>query len=195
MNTCAPAAGDALLVVDVQRDFLPGGALGVAGGDRVIKPLNRWIERFSERGLPVFATRDWHPPNHCSFRAQGGPWPVHCVADSAGAAFPEALRLPASVHIVSKAMTPEADAYSGFAGTELNRLLAERKVKRVFIGGLTTDYCVLQTTLDARRSGYGVVVLEDAIAAVDVQPGDGARAIEQMKQHGAVFSGMRADSP
>jgi nicotinamidase/pyrazinamidase len=106
------------------------------------------------------------------------------VAESAGAGFPEALRLPESAQIVSKAMTPEADAYSGFAGTQLNCQLAERKVKRVFIGGLTTDYCVLQTTLDARRSGYDVVVVDDAIAAVNVQPGDGARAIEQMKQHG-----------
>lgn len=186
-RTPVPCTGDALLIVDVQHDFLPGGSLAVPGGARVIPPLNRCLALFTDRGLPVLATRDWHPLDHCSFRAQGGPWPPHCVADSAGAAFPEALHLPSSTPVVSKGTHADAEAYSGFAGTDLERRLCEQDVRRLFVGGLATDYCVAQTVLDARRCGFDVVVLEDAIAAVNAHPGDGERAIERMKQQGAVF--------
>lgn len=181
--------GDALIVVDVQRDFLPGGSLAVAGGDAVIAPLNGWLSRFAAAGRPLFATRDWHPPDHCSFRAQGGPWPPHCVAGTAGAEFPAALQLPAAARIVSKAMTRDRDAYSGFAGTDLDAQLRVAGVRRVFVGGLATDYCVLNTVLDARRLGYAVVLLSDAVRAVDVAPGDGERAVAAMLAAGATARG------
>lgn len=181
--------GDALIVVDVQRDFLPGGSLAVADGDAVIAPLNGWLSRFAAAGRPLFATRDWHPSDHCSFRAQGGPWPPHCVAGTAGAEFPVALQLPAAARIVSKATTRDRDAYSGFAGTDLDAQLRAAGVRRVFVGGLATDYCVLNTVLDARRLGYATVLLADAVRAVDVAPGDGARAVAAMLAAGATVHG------
>jgi nicotinamidase/pyrazinamidase len=173
------------MLVDVQRDFLPGGALAVPHGDAVLAPLNRLLQAFAALGLPVIATRDWHPPDHCSFRAQGGPWPVHCVAESEGARFPDALLLPAHALIVSKAETPGLDAYSGFTGTRLADELGRMGAVRLFIGGLATDYCVLHTVLDALAFGYLVVVLRDGIAAVDVRAGDGDRALARMKGAGA----------
>lgn len=177
--------GDVLLVVDVQRDFLPGGALGVADGDRVIGPVNRAIERFA--GRPVFLTRDWHPPGHCSFQEQGGPWPPHCVAGSRGAEFSEELKAPPGAQIVSKATRIDRDAYSAFAGTDLEQRLHAVNAKRLFIAGLATDYCVVNTVVDAVAAGFEPVVLRDGIAAVDVQPGDGERAIEHMRELGARF--------
>lgn len=181
-----PAPGDALLVVDVQNDFLPGGALGVPEGDRVVPVLNRYIARFAEAGLPVIATRDWHPPGHCSFAERGGPWPPHCVAGTPGAAFAPGLALPPDAIVVSKAETPERDAYSGFQGTGLAGRLKEMGVERLFIGGLATDYCVLATVKDARSAGFAVVLLTDAVRAVNVKPGDGARAEAEMEAAGAV---------
>jgi nicotinamidase/pyrazinamidase len=181
----APARGDALIVVDVQNDFLPGGALAVPRGDEVLAPLNAAMAEFERAGRPVFATRDWHPANHCSFKAQGGPWPPHCVAGTPGAAFAGRLALPPSAAVISKATTAGADAYSGFAGTDLAARLAAAGVKRVFVGGLATDYCVLNTVLDARKEGLDVVVLEQAIRAVEVAPGDGERAIARMREAGA----------
>lgn len=180
-----PVPGDALILVDVQNDFLPGGRLAVPDGDAVIPPLNAWIRRFRARGLPVFATRDWHPPDHCSFREQGGPWPPHCVAGTPGADFAPGLELPPEVVVISKATTPEKDAYSGFEGTDLAERLRERSVRRVFVGGLATDYCVLNTVLDALKAGFEAWVIKDAVRAVDVQPGDGERALERMRQAGA----------
>jgi len=191
MNTALrPQAGDALIIVDVQNDFLPGGSLAVPRGDQVVAPLNRYATLFARLGLPVVATRDWHPPNHCSFRNQGGPWPPHCVADTPGARFAPELALPADASIVSKATTAERDAYSGFEGTELDAMLRRRNVRRVFVGGLATDYCVLNTVKDARRLGYEVVLLRDAIRAVDVNPGDGDRAQEEMLRLGAAAAGL-----
>ena len=178
-------AGDALIIVDVQQDFLPGGALAVPGGDAVIPVLNRGAMTFDRYGLPVFATRDWHPSNHCSFSAQGGPWPPHCVAGTPGAEMPAMLALPESAQVISKATTPDKDAYSGFQDTDLALRLRERGCARVFIGGLATDYCVRATALDALRAGFQVVVLEDAIRAVELQPGDGARALADMTAQGA----------
>lgn len=188
------AARDVLLVVDVQRDFLPGGALGVADGTRVVAPLNRCIGLFAQRGSPIFASRDWHPQSHCSFKQQGGSWPPHCIADSVGAQFADELQLPPTARIVSKATSPERDSYSAFGGTDLEQRLRALGARRLFIGGLATDYCVLQTTLDARAAGFEVVVLSDAIAAVEVQPGDGERALARMRQAGATFA-ESADVP
>lgn len=180
------AAGDALIAVDVQNDFLPGGSLAVPGGDEVIPVLNRYIALFTGRGLPVFATRDWHTPDHCSFRQQGGVWPPHCVAGTAGAAFPAALALSEGAQVISKADTRLKDAYSGFEGTSLDSLLQSAGIRRVFVGGLATDYCVLNTVKDALRYGYQTLVIEDAVRAVNVQPGDGTRALEDMLRLGAV---------
>jgi nicotinamidase/pyrazinamidase len=176
--------GDALLLVDVQNDFLPGGALGVPDGDAVIAPLNGYLQAAARRQLLIFASRDWHPRNHCSFKPQGGPWPEHCIADTPGAQFSPALALPANAITISKATRPERDAYSAFDGTWLRALLTQANVDRVLIGGLATDYCVLNSVRDALAAGFRVVLLTDAIRAIDV--GDGARAEAQMIQLGAV---------
>ncbi len=182
-----PQKGDALLIVDVQRDFLPGGALSVKEGDKVIGPINRLISLFLKRSLPIFATRDWHPKDHTSFMEFGGIWPSHCVAESKGAAFSEDLRLPKEAIIISKGTKREKDAYSGFEGTNLYEIFKDLGVRRLFVTGLATDYCVLNTVLDALRLGFECVVIEDAIMAVDLKDGDGQRAIKRMKDKGAIF--------
>lgn len=179
-------AGDALLIVDVQSDFLPGGSLAVPRGDEVVAVLNGCVQAFRQAGLPVVATRDWHPPDHCSFRPQGGPWPPHCVAGSAGAGFAPGLQLPAQAIVISKATQQQSDAYSGFEGTALDQRLSQAGVGRLFVGGLATDYCVLNTVCDAVRLGYQTVLLLDAIRAVDVHAGDGERAIARMLRLGAL---------
>ena len=180
-----PAKTDALIVVDVQKDFLPGGSLAVPEGDEVVSPLNRCIERFVSNGLTVVATRDWHPADHCSFTDQGGIWPVHCVAGTDGATFADELHLPENVIVVSKATHADRDAYSAFVETGLAESLKERGIKRVFVGGLATDYCVLNTVRDALTAGFEVVLLLDAVRAVDVEPGDGQNAIDDMIRLGA----------
>ncbi|MBW3625537.1 MAG: nicotinamidase [Armatimonadetes bacterium] len=185
-RSVTPQAGDALVMVDVQNDFLPGGRLAVPNGDEVVPALNRAIDIFREKGLPVVATRDWHPDRHCSFKEQGGTWPVHCVADTEGARFAPGLKLPPDALTISKATDAAVDAYSGFQDTGLDRHLRERSVKRVFVGGLATDYCVLNTVNDALDLGFQVFLLTDAVRAVDVKPGDGDRAMEEMKRGGAV---------
>lgn len=185
-HSLSPRLGDALIVVDVQKDFLPGGTLGVPAGDEVIPVLNEYMRHFVKHGLPVFATRDWHPADHCSFRAAGGPWPPHCIADTPGAQFPPDLALPANVQIISKATAREPDSYSGFAGTNLADQLEQARVRRVFVGGLATDYCVLNTVKDALALGFATVLLLDAVRAVDVQAGDGVAAIVEMKERGAL---------
>lgn len=177
--------GDALVVVDVQKDFLPGGALGVPAGDQVVPVLNLYLERFAAAGLPVFATRDWHPPEHCSFHAAGGPWPPHCIAGSEGARFAPELALPDSAQVISKATARSPDSYSGFAGTDLAGRLRRAGVRRVFVGGLATDYCVLNTVKDALAAGFATVLLSDAVRAVDVRPGDGEKAVAEMRELGA----------
>ena len=176
---------DALIVVDVQRDFLPGGTLGVPKGDQVIEPLNRAIRSFVSAKRPVYYSRDWHPANHCSFHDQGGPWPPHCIARTAGAAFAPTLRFPADAIVISKATSPERDAYSAFEGTKLAEQLKAAGIWRVFVGGLATDYCVKATVLDARKNGFEVELLGDAVRAVEVKPGDGQRALQEMRQSGA----------
>ena len=178
--------GDGLLVVDVQNDFLPGGALGVPRGDEVVPVLNRYVSAFRTRGLPIFASRDWHPANHCSFREQGGVWPVHCVVGTKGAEFHPDLSLPTSILVVSKATEPKREAYSAFEGTTLDERLRETGVRRLFIGGLATDYCVLNTVRDAIKRGYPVCLLMDGIRAVNLKPDDGRKAEEEMIRLGAV---------
>jgi nicotinamidase/pyrazinamidase len=178
----------ALLVVDVQRDFCPGGALGVEGGDEVVPGLNRVIDAFEESGLPIFFTRDWHPPDHISFQSRGGNWPPHCVQGAPGAEFHPGLRIPSSAAIISKGTKSESEAYSGFEGTNLDGRLRGLGVDEIFLGGLTTDYCVRESTLDALKAGFAVNVLEDCIRAVNARQGDGSRAIAGMKKAGAKFT-------
>ena len=175
----------ALLVVDVQRDFCLGGALAVKGGDEVVPGINRVVAGFDRARLPIFFTKDWHPPDHISFKGQGGPWPPHCVQGTEGAAFHPSLRIPTSAVVISKGDDPSKEAYSGFQGTDLEARLRRLGVKEVFIAGLTTDYCVKETTADARKAGFAVTVVRDCIRAVDVAPGDGMRAISNMKKEGA----------
>lgn len=178
-----PTRGDALLLVDIQRDFLPGGALAVAEGDRVVAPAERCAAWFARHGMPVFASRDWHPRGHVSFRERGGTWPAHCVAGTAGAGI--AASLPVATHVVDKGTDPDRDAYSAFAGTTLAAALRAAGVTRLFVAGLATDYCVLHSVLDALALGLRVTVLADAVAAVDVKPGDGQKALERMRAAGA----------
>lgn len=177
---------DALVVVDVQQDFLPGGALGIQGGDTIVPVLNRYVAQFHARGLPIFVTRDWHPPDHCSFKEQGGLWPVHCIAGSPGSLPPPNFQPPVSVVMIYKAIDQNTEAYSTFQDTLLDRHLRALKVRRLFIGGLATDYCVLNTVHDARALGYDVCVLMDAIKALNLQPDDGHKAEEAMARLGAV---------
>lgn len=180
-----PGRGDALIVVDLQNDFLPGGALGVPEGERVLPVVGRYLRLFHERGLPIFATRDWHPPRHISFRERGGAWPPHCIAGTPGASFAPGLLLPPGTTVISKADSPDKDAYSGFQGTDLAARLRGARVSRVFVGGLATDYCVLETVKDALDAGFETVLLSDACRAVDVKPGDGAAAEDEMRRRGA----------
>jgi nicotinamidase/pyrazinamidase len=180
------AAGDALLIADVQHDFLPGGALGVAGGDEIIPVLLRYIKRFQSQGLPIIATRDWHPLDHCSFQERGGIWPVHCVAGFRGAEPPAGFDLAPETVIIHKATAPDKEAYSAFEGTRLDAELRVWNIRRLFVGGLATDYCVLNTVKDAIRLGYAAVLLVDGIRAVNVRPNDGRAAEEEMTRLGAV---------
>jgi nicotinamidase/pyrazinamidase len=178
--------GDALLIVDVQNDFLPGGALGVKGGDEIVPVLRGYIDRFRSRGLPIFLSQDWHPPNHCSFRKQGGPWPIHCVAGSTGAFPPLSFPIPETATIIQKATLPDKEAYSAFQDTSLHKHLQAAGIGRLFIGGLATDYCILNTVRDARVFGYHVCLLTDAIRAVNVAWEDGRMAEETMIRLGAI---------
>lgn len=180
-----PHPGDALLLVDVQNDFLPGGSLAVRTGDEVIPVLNRYIEAFSKAYLPVYASRDWHPPDHRSFQAQGGIWPPHCIAGSRGAEFSPELDLPANAVIISKATNQDANAYSDFDTPDFEQSLHQNGINRLFVGGLATDYCVLYTVRDALTCGFDVLLLIDGIRAVNLKPEDGQRAIEEMTSLGA----------
>ena len=174
----------ALLLVDVQNDFCPGGALAVAEGDQVVPPLNKLIENFLERGEPVFRSRDWHPRQTKHFAEYGGTWPVHCVQDTKGAEFHPDLIDNIHIRTISKGMGDE-DSYSAFDGTDLALQLRRLGVEEVWVGGLTTDYCVKTTVLDALKEGFRVKALKDAMKPVEVNPGDGERAIEEMRAAGA----------
>jgi nicotinamidase-related amidase len=174
------APDDALIVVDVQHDFLPGGALAVAEGPRIFTPINALAPRFAR----VYATRDWHPADHSSYAQHGGPWPVHCVAETHGAAFDPRLQLEHVDVIVDKGTERETDGYSGFAATTLEGDLREHGVQRVFVCGLATDYCVRATALDANAAGFATVVVADASAAVNIAPDDEQRALDELRANG-----------
>lgn len=181
---------DALIVVDLQNDFCPGGALAVPDGDQVVPVLNEYLARAAAAGLPLYASRDWHPTETVHFAQYGGIWPVHCVRDTPGAAFHPQLRLPPSTAIISKGTSARDEGYSGFEGhLEDGRLLAqalrEAGVTRLYVGGLATDYCVRATVLGARAAGFDAVYLRDASRPVELQTGDGARAEQEMLAAGA----------
>ncbi len=187
----------ALIIVDVQRDFCPGGRLPVPEGDAVVPMLARYVEIFESLGLPVFYTRDWHPAGHCSFKERGGIWPVHCVAGTPGAEFHPRLPIARGAVIISKAAAPDREAYSGFDGTPLARELRARNARRLFVGGLATDYCVKATALDGLRERFQVWLLLDASRGVEVHPGDSAAAIEEMEAAGvkpAILADLRGHS-
>jgi len=178
---------DALLIVDVQNDFCPGGSLAVPEGDKIVPILNIWIEKAIEAGAPVYASRDWHPPNHISFREREGPWPPHCIQGTHGAEFHPGLKLPANAQIVSKADTPDQDSYSAFGGTDLAVRLRAGGVKRLWIGGLALDYCVRASALDAIREGFEVHLIVAATRPVNIKPIDGPRALDEIQRAGGVL--------
>jgi nicotinamidase/pyrazinamidase len=182
-------SSDALVIVDVQADFCPGGALAVPEGDRVVPVLNKWMARARGSGALIVATRDWHPPDHMSFAAQGGPWPVHCVQETPGAAFHPDLDLPDEALIVSKGTDPKDEGYSMFKGTGLGRRLEEAGVRRLWVGGLALDYCVRATVLDGLEAGFEVHLILDATRAVNLNPGDGDKSIKRLKSAGARIEG------
>jgi nicotinamidase/pyrazinamidase len=175
---------DALIIVDVQRDFCPGGALPVPGGDQVVPILNKYVERFEKVGAKIFATRDWHPANHISFKPYGGAWPPHCIQGTKGAEFHPDLKLPEDVMIISKATDPFRENYSGFDGTELAEELRKNGTARLFIGGLATDYCVKNTVLDALKLRLETVLLLDATMGINKKPEDSREAIQKMVSEG-----------
>jgi nicotinamidase/pyrazinamidase len=172
---------DALLIVDVQNTFCPGGTLPVAEGDSVVAPINKIIPLFGER---VYASQDWHPKDHCSFTTKGGIWPPHAVQETDDAELHPNLDRAAISHIVQKGTQASRDAYSAFDGTDLDILLKNAGIRRVFVTGLATDYCVKASALDAVKAGFEVVGITDAMRAVDVNPGDGGTAIEDMQTSG-----------
>ena len=174
----------ALIVVDVQNDFCPGGTLAVPHGDEVVEPLNQQIDEFLGRGAPVYKSRDWHPATTKHFAVYGGTWPMHCVQNTEGAEFHPALRDDPRITVISKGLG-DTDCYSAFDETDLASRLHQQGVEEVIVGGLATDYCVKNTVLDALKYGFKVKALENAMRAVELQPGDGERAIEEMRAAGA----------
>jgi nicotinamidase/pyrazinamidase len=197
----AVEARSALLLVDVQNDFCPGGALAVPGGDRVVEALNRYIKAAIAEGAPIYASRECHPPITTHFTSQGGQWPVHCVRETKGAEFHPALELPRQATIITKGDSADKPGYSAFEGhtadaTPLLADLQKRHIDHLYVGGLATDYCVKHSVLDALKEGLQVTVLEDAIAGVDVEAGDSAAAIAEMRGAGArveIPKGRRAE--
>lgn len=174
----------ALIIVDVQIDFCVGGSLAVPQGDEVVAPLNKLIDRFLEQAKPVFKTRDWHPPTTKHFAQYGGLWPVHCVQNTKGAEFHPQLRDDPRIRIISNGLG-DSDCYSGFDETDLAEQLLADGIEELLVGGLATDYCVKNTVLDALTRGFRVKALRDAMRSVELQTGDGERAIEEMRAAGA----------
>ena len=179
----------ALIVVDVQKDFCPGGSLAVARGDEVVAPLNKLMREFLDSAEPVFKTRDWHSAKTSHFAAYGGTWPVHCVQGTRGAEFHPDLLDDPRITIISKGIDERADGYSGFDGTNLEQLLRDEGVDEVWVGGLATDYCVKHTVLDALHAGFKVRALADAMRPVNINPQDGEQAIREMQAAGAEIVG------
>lgn len=193
----------ALLVVDMQNDFCPGGALGVYGGDAIVPVLNRYMEKFSIGNETIFLTRDWHPEKTKHFKAYGGIWPAHCVQNTKGAEFHKGMNIPDKSIIISKGMDPEKDSYSAFQGEDkggkkLLDILRAFQIEELYIGGLATDYCVKYSAIDALGYGFRVKILTDAIKGVNLKPDDSDKAIQEITHQGALlvtFSSMssRAD--
>jgi nicotinamidase/pyrazinamidase len=183
---------DALIVVDMQNDFMPGGSLEVPNALAIIPNINRYIELFEKSGATTVFTRDWHPENHISFRSRGGPWPPHCIQNTRGAEFHPALNIPKTAIVISKAFKEDEEAYSGFKGVELesskdlNTVLRGRNIKRVFIAGVATEYCVKATALDAIELGYQVFLLTDAVKGINQPPSTENRAVEDLLRRGGV---------
>jgi nicotinamidase/pyrazinamidase len=179
--------GDALIVVDVQRDFCTGGALAVPGGDEIVPVLNRWIQAAEQAGVPIFFSRDWHPKGHISFEGSGGPWPPHCLQDSEGAQFHPQLARPESARIITKGVRFDKDQNSAFDDTGLAAELKRLEVRRLWVGGLAEDVCVRATVLDGLEQGFDVHVIEEATRPVDIEERD--RALEEMQRKGATIEG------
>ena len=180
---------DALIVVDVQNDFCPGGTLAVPHGDEVIPELNRWIHAAESANAGIFATRDWHPSDHVSFQARGGPWPPHCVQNTAGAEFHKALELPKDVPVISKGVAADDDSYSNFDKTDLDRQLKARGSKRLWIGGLALDYCVMWTAIEATQLGYEVHVIADASRPIGTSAQEIMETNHQLNGAGVIVEG------
>jgi nicotinamidase/pyrazinamidase len=183
-------AGDAVLVVDPQNDFCPGGSLAVPDGDAVMPVINAWLDAAERAAVPIFVSRDWHPPRTTHFAAYGGVWPPHCVAGTRGAEFHPALRIPVNAVVVSKGMGETEDAYSAFQarnadGTLLEELLEGKAVAHLYVMGLATDYCVKASALDSLEHGFRVTLVADGMRAVNLQPDDGDRALDEMRSAGA----------
>jgi len=183
------ASKKALVVVDVQNDFCPGGSLAVTEGNEVVRPLNKLMKEFLDRGEPVYKTRDWHPEKTKHFAIYGGTWPIHCVQNTPGAEFHPDLLDDPRITVISKGFDERADGYSGFDGTQLAQLLRDEGVNEVWVGGLATDYCVKQTVIDGVRNGFKVKALAEAMRPVNVNPDDGQKAIDEMKEAGAEIVG------
>ena len=181
----------ALIIVDVQNDFCPGGSLAVTHGDEVVGPLNKLAREFLARGEPVFKTRDWHTPDTKHFEKHGGTWPVHCVQNTPGAEFHPELIDDIHIRVISKGLGDE-DCYSAFDGTDLALQLQRLGVEEIWVGGLATDYCVKNTVLDALKEGFAVKALEEAMRPVNLKPEDGAHALEEMRNAGAEIVGVIA---
>jgi nicotinamidase/pyrazinamidase len=186
--------GDALLIIDVQNDFCAGGSLVVPDGDAVVPVLNRWITAALAAGIPVYLSRCWHPAGHVSFRERGGPWPPHCVQGTRGADFHPALDRPPGAPIVTKGDNPDRDNYSDFHETDLEQRLRQQGVRRLWVGGLALDYCVRATVLDGLRAGLEVRLIRAATRAVEVNPGDGERALAEIRASGAIIEGAEYDA-
>ncbi|HJV35962.1 isochorismatase family protein [Geomonas sp.] len=187
----------ALLVVDVQRDFCPGGALPVPKGDLVVPVLNRYLQLFARRGCPIFASRDWHPRDSTHFQEFGGGWPAHCVQESEGAKFHPELLLPEETIVVSKGITRWDEGYSALQGVTADgvtcsELLRKKGVIRLYVGGLATDYCVKASVLEALKEGWQATLLSDAIHGVDLKPGDAERAVAEMVEAGAELATLES---
>lgn len=176
--------GKALIIVDLQNDFCPGGSLGVDEGDQIIPGVNKLAVKFQKAGHPIFATRDWHTPDHISFKDQGGEWLPHCVQGSPGADFHPDLKLPDRTIVISKGDSADKDAYSGFDGTNLTRQLLDVGVTNLIICGLATDYCVRATALDGMVAGFNVAVATDLTRAINAKPGDGDHTIDELRDSG-----------
>jgi nicotinamidase/pyrazinamidase len=185
---------DALIIVDVQIDFCPKGSLPVPEGDQIVPVLNDYIRLFTKSSAKLIATRDWHPANHMSFKEYGGSWPPHCIKQSEGAKFHPDLNLSSTTTILSKAMDPNKESYSGFDDTDLASELKAQGINRVFVGGLATDYCVKSTVLESLKLGFETVLLLDATRGLNLIPGDVEKAIDEMTLNGAEISNL-ADFP